>query len=67
MERNLDRRIEVLAPVREPDLQARLIEILDLVFADDTNTWVLGADRRWRRVENRTGTECSAPTAGAGR
>jgi polyphosphate kinase len=56
MERNLDRRIEVLAPVRDPDLQGRLIEILDLVFADDTNTWVLGADRRWRRVENRTGT-----------
>jgi polyphosphate kinase len=50
MERNLDRRIEVLVPVEDPELQARLLEILDLVLADDTNSWSLGADRRWRRV-----------------
>jgi polyphosphate kinase len=50
MERNLDRRIEVLAPVHDPDLQARLLEVLDLTFADDTNAWVLRPDRRWRRV-----------------
>ena len=55
MERNLDRRIEVLVPVRDPELQARLLEILDLVFADDTNAWVLGPDRRWRRVPTRRG------------
>ncbi|HEX3947558.1 MAG TPA: polyphosphate kinase 1, partial [Acidimicrobiales bacterium] len=57
MERNLDRRIEVLAPVRDPELQARLLEILDLVFADDTNSWVLGADRRWRRVPTTSGID----------
>ena len=51
MERNLDRRIEVLAPVADPELQARLLEILDLVFADDVNAWVLHADRSWERVE----------------
>jgi len=50
MERNLDRRIEVLVPVADPELQARLLEILDLVLHDDTNSWSLGADRRWRRV-----------------
>ena len=55
MERNLDRRIEALAPVRDPELQNRLLEILDLVFADDTNTWALGADRHWRRIPARTG------------
>ncbi len=55
MERNLDRRIEVLVPVRDPELQARLLEILDLVFADDSNAWVLGADKRWRRVPARRG------------
>jgi polyphosphate kinase len=52
MGRNLDRRIEVLVPIRDPELQARLFEVLDLVFADETNTWELGSDRRWRRVEN---------------
>ena len=60
MERNLDRRIEVLVPVRDLELQARLFEILDLVFADDTYAWSLGADRRWHRVPNRRGISCQA-------
>jgi polyphosphate kinase len=55
MERNLDRRIEVLTPVRDLELQARLLEILDLVFRDDTNAWALGPDRRWRRIPTRDG------------
>jgi polyphosphate kinase len=55
MERNLDRRIEVLAPVKQPDLQARLLEILDLVFSDDTNAWTLSADRKWHRNPSREG------------
>jgi polyphosphate kinase len=55
MGRNLDRRVEVIVPVRDPELQARLFEILDLVFADETNTWALGSDRRWRRVRNEHG------------
>jgi uncharacterized ferritin-like protein (DUF455 family) len=36
-------------------LQSRLLEVLDLVFADETNAWALGSDRRWRRVPNRHG------------
>ena len=55
MGRNLDRRIEVVVPVQDPELQARLFEVLDLVFADETNAWQLGSDRRWRRVPNRHG------------
>ncbi len=55
MERNIDRRIEALVPVHDPELQARLLEVLDLVFADDTNSWVLGPDRRWRRVRTTQG------------
>ncbi|HEY5026636.1 MAG TPA: RNA degradosome polyphosphate kinase [Acidimicrobiales bacterium] len=50
MERNLDRRIEVLAPVLDPELQARLLEVLDLNLADDTNSWVLGPNGTWDRV-----------------
>ena len=52
MGRNLDRRVEVVVPVHDPELQARLFEVLDLVFADETNAWELGPDRRWRRVRN---------------
>jgi polyphosphate kinase len=55
MGRNLDRRIEVVVPVHDPELQGRLFEVLDLVFADDTNAWELGSDRRWRRVPNTRG------------
>ncbi|MGH9007433.1 MAG: polyphosphate kinase 1, partial [Acidimicrobiales bacterium] len=50
MRRNLDRRIEVLTPVHDRKLVARLVEVLDLALADDTNAWALGADDRWSRV-----------------
>ncbi len=50
MERNLDRRIEVLTPVRDLELQGRLLEILDLVFTDDVNAWTLHADGSWERL-----------------
>ena len=49
MERNLDRRIEVLFPVDNPELQARLVEVLDLNLADDMFSWRLASDGTWRR------------------
>jgi polyphosphate kinase len=48
MERNLDRRVEVLAPIRDPALRARLDEILDLLGTDDTLAWQLDSDGVWR-------------------
>jgi polyphosphate kinase len=51
MERNLDRRVEVVAPIDDPLLQARLKEVLGVMLADDRRAWELGADREWRRVE----------------
>jgi polyphosphate kinase len=50
MQRNLDRRVEVLAPVRAPALRARLDEILELLHADDSLAWELGPDGTWERV-----------------
>jgi polyphosphate kinase len=50
MERNLDRRVEALAPVLDPDLQSRLDETLALNLADDTNTWELQPDGSWYRI-----------------
>lgn len=57
MPRNLDRRVEALVPVQDPDLQARLQEILDVNLADDTLAWVLGAEGTWRHVERRGTTD----------
>jgi polyphosphate kinase len=51
MPRNLDRRVEALAPVDEPDLQARLEQILDINLTDDALAWELGPDGRWRHVD----------------
>ena len=50
MERNLDRRVEALVPVEDPELQERLLDVLELCLADDTNSWELGADGTWRRL-----------------
>ena len=57
MPRNLDRRIEALAPVADPDLQFRMDEILDVVFADDTLAWELKPNRTWVRVEGEGGVD----------
>jgi len=51
MERNLDRRIEAIVPVREPELCARLDEIITIDLADDMNSWSLDSSGVWRRVE----------------
>jgi polyphosphate kinase len=51
MERNLDRRVEAIAPVTDADNQARLRQIVDLMLSDDRRAWQLGTDDRWRRVE----------------
>ncbi len=50
MTRNIDRRVEALAPVDDPALQARLDEILATNLADDRLAWVLAANETWSRV-----------------
>jgi polyphosphate kinase len=52
MERNLDRRVEAVAPVEDQALQARLRDVLELMLRDDRRAWELGADGVWRRVES---------------
>jgi polyphosphate kinase len=49
MPRNLDTRVELLAPVRDEALRADLIDTLDRCFADDVNAWELGEDGTWTR------------------
>ncbi|HEY4752632.1 MAG TPA: polyphosphate kinase 1, partial [Candidatus Limnocylindrales bacterium] len=59
MERNLDRRVEVVTPVEDHGLQARLGRIIEVMLADDRRSWQLQSDGRWLRtevVESREGT-----------
>ena len=53
MPRNLDRRIEVLTPVENARARAEIGAILDSVFADTENTWELGPDGTWERLERK--------------
>ena len=50
MERNLDRRVEVIVPIDDPDIQQRLVGILDLALLDQANAWQLQADGSSVRV-----------------
>lgn len=47
MNRNLDRRVEVLLKVPTPAHRARLSQLLDLALADTTASWRLDADGNW--------------------
>ncbi len=49
MPRNLDTRVELLAPVRDKVLRDELVDALDRCMADDTNAWDLGEDGNWNR------------------
>ena len=57
MPRNLDRRVEAICAVTQPDLKARLAEIIDVNLADDVLAWELEADGRWHKVETTTGVD----------
>ena len=50
MPRNLDRRLEVVAPVEDPALQQRLRSFFDVLLADNTTAWELQSDGRWKRL-----------------
>jgi polyphosphate kinase len=49
MPRNLDHRVEVVTPVDDLDLQARIQQSLDTVMADTVSLWRLGPDGEWSR------------------
>jgi len=48
--RNLDRRVEAMIPVADPDAVLQLEEILALNLADDVQSWSLAADGSWHRI-----------------
>lgn len=52
MERNLDRRVEVIVPIENEAIRTELLEAFDITWRDDCFTWVLGTDRRWRRLQS---------------
>jgi polyphosphate kinase len=50
MPRNLDSRVELVAPVEDAGLRAEMIDVLERCFADNSNSWDLGEDGEWTRI-----------------
>ena len=49
MHRNLDRRVEALVRISEPEHRSTLIGLIDTAFAPDASCWELGPDGDWVR------------------
>jgi polyphosphate kinase len=49
MPRNLDTRVELLAPVLDETLRGELLDALERYMADNTNAWTLAAGGEWTR------------------
>lgn len=52
MPRNLDRRVELMFPILDPSLRARIGDILDSYFRDDAKARRLGPDGAWTRIRD---------------
>jgi polyphosphate kinase len=57
MHRNLDRRVEVMAQVKDPKLCERLDEIFESALHPMTRCWVLDPDGNWKSSPDRAGAD----------
>jgi polyphosphate kinase len=55
MPRNFHRRVEVLIPIEDPAVKARLLDILALTLSDNVKSWLLKADGSYSRVVPKVG------------
>jgi polyphosphate kinase len=50
MPRNLDSRVELVAPIEDAQLRGEMLDVLERCFADNANAWELGTDGGWTRI-----------------
>ena len=60
--RNLDHRIEVVAPIEARSLQAELDASFDALLLDNEQAWELAPDGSWPRVDRRKASGARART-----
>ena len=53
MPRNLERRVEILFPVEEPELKKQLFEILDYNLKDTMKAHIMQPDGTYEKVDKR--------------
>ncbi|MDH6098587.1 polyphosphate kinase 1 [Anabaenopsis sp. FSS-46] len=61
MRRNLDRRVEVITPIKDPDIAKDLQEILGIMLADNRQAWELQSDGTY--IQRRPGDDCPATSS----
>jgi polyphosphate kinase len=57
MARNLDRRVEVITPIDDPDISNDLQEILGIMLADNRQAWDMQTDGTYKQRRPQPGTE----------
>lgn len=57
MERNLDRRVEIIFPLRDEASRRKVRRILQLQLSDTANAWELGPDGSYERLRPEEGKE----------
>ena len=55
MPRNFHRRVEVMAPIDDPALRTRLIEVLAIQTSDNVKSWILQSDGTYVRAQQKPG------------
>ena len=55
MTRNLDHRIELVAPVEDQKAQHELIRAFDVLLADNASAWELSSEGRWLKLRPKKG------------
>ncbi|MTV82476.1 RNA degradosome polyphosphate kinase [Secundilactobacillus folii] len=53
MTRNLNRRVELLFPILQPDLSSRVLQIYETMWHDNVKTRILQADNTYKHVDRR--------------
>jgi polyphosphate kinase len=53
--RNLDRRVEVVTPIDDPKIKAKLRYILDVILLDNRQSWELQPDGTYRQLQPQEG------------
>ncbi len=59
MQRNLDRRVELIFPIEEEDLRQRAFAILDLMLSDNINARIMQSDTVYAHIDKRGKAPCN--------
>ena len=57
MPRNFDRRVEILVPLENPTVHSQVLDqIMETNIKDTAQSWSLGSDNKYRKVDNKNDT-----------